>query len=139
MSCELGASFPPSLGRRFHCSALLSVVQASWGPCFTSSPMLQALTTSILCNPESLRLPLGRTSLPLALSDILRLALEKPPFTTTNSSPSTPTPSTTITSSPALSPSLRSESPCPTGDQADAIVEICRVAGNMCFDCGESE
>lgn len=85
---------------------------------------------------ESLRLPLGRTSLPLALSDILRLALEKPPFTSSlspASSTSTPTPT-------AESPGIpsRSSTPCPEGDQADAIVEICRVAGNMCFDCGES-
>ncbi|KAL7411517.1 hypothetical protein BDY24DRAFT_133023 [Mrakia frigida] len=85
---------------------------------------------------ESLRLPLGRTSLPLALSDILRLALEKPPFTSSlspSSSISTPTPTT---ESPGL-PS-RSSTPCPEGDQADAIVEIYRVAGNMCFDCDEN-
>lgn len=84
---------------------------------------------------ERLRIPLGQTSLPLALSDILRLAIEKPPFTLSRASTATSIQTVTY-DNPGLPDS--SASLCPTGETAEAIVEICRVAGNMCFDCGQS-
>lgn len=68
---------------------------------------------------ESLRIPLGDTSLPSALSDLLRFALDTPFLSSFSHTPS-PLPS------------------CPQGKKSQAVVEICRVAANLCFDCGRS-
>ncbi|CDZ96875.1 Rho/Rac GTPase guanine nucleotide exchange factor smgGDS/Vimar [Phaffia rhodozyma] len=68
---------------------------------------------------ESLRIPLGKTSLPSTLADLLRFALDSPSTTASDRLPS-PVPG------------------CPQGKKSQAIVEICRVAGNLCFDCDEN-
>lgn len=64
---------------------------------------------------DELRVPLGKTSLPELMASILRLALELPDVVG----------------------SIEAKAMLPKGVKAEAVVQFCRVAGNLCFECGE--